>query len=125
MLPLFVFVLGAQAALTHAGLGLAGAIVLLEALMLNFDKVPFTCSYVPTENMKAFAPVYVIAFLIGASRFGRMESEALTSGNAVAALLTLALLFAILRVWSIKRARLPSVDFDESPATYQRLGLDR
>ena len=35
LLPLFVFVLGPQLALMHAALGLAGAIVLLEALMLT------------------------------------------------------------------------------------------
>ncbi|MDO8795195.1 MAG: hypothetical protein Q7J25_11305 [Vicinamibacterales bacterium] len=124
LLPLFVFVLGPQRALMHAALGLAGAIVLLEALMLNYDKVPFTCTYVPSENMKALAPIYAVAFLIGASRFARMQNDALASGSAISALLTLAVLFAILRVWSLKRARLAHVEFDEAPATYQRLGLD-
>ena len=125
LLPLFVFVLGQPRALLHALLGLAGAIVLLEAVMLTYDKVPFTCTYVPTENMKALAPLYAIAFLIGAARFARMEHDALVSGNPVSALLTLAILFVILRVWSIKRWRRPAVEFDEAPATYQRLGLDR
>lgn len=124
LLPLFVFVLGPQRALMHALLGLAGAIVLLEALMLTYDKVPFTCTYVPTENMKALAPIYTIAFFIGVSWFARMQNDALLNGHAIDALLTLAVLFAILRVWSLKRTRLPSVEFDEAPASFQRLGLD-
>jgi hypothetical protein len=32
--------------------------------------------------------------------------------------------FAALRVMSLKRARLPYVEFDEVPGTFQRLGLD-
>ncbi len=67
----------------HAALGLAGAIVLLEALMLNYDKVPFTCTYVPSENMKALAPIYVIAFLVGASLFARMQNDALQGTSAI------------------------------------------
>lgn len=124
LLPLFVFVLGPQRALMHAGLGLAGAIVLLEALMLNYyDKVPFTCTYVPTENMKALAPLYAIAFFIGAAQFARMQNNALLSGNPIRVLITLAILFAILRVWSMKRARRRDIEFHEAPASYQTLGL--
>jgi hypothetical protein len=39
-----MFVLGPRLALIHAALGLAGAIVLLEALMISYDKLPFTCT---------------------------------------------------------------------------------
>ena len=124
LLPLFVFVLGAQLALKHAALGLAGAIVLLEALMLTYDKVPFTCTYLPSENMKALAPVYAIAFLVGASLFARMQYDSLQGTSALTSLMTLAVVFATLRVMSLKRARLPYVEFDEVPATFQRLGLD-
>jgi hypothetical protein len=124
VLPLFVFVLGIPLALMHAALGLAGAIVLLEALMLTYDKVPFTCTYLPSENMKALAPVYAIAFLVGASLFARMQYDALQGTSALTSLMTLAVAFATLRVMSLKRARLPYVEFDEVPATFQRLGLD-
>ena len=124
LLPLFVFVLGPQSALLHAALGLAGAIVLLEAIMVNYDKVPFTCTYVPTENMKALGPIYALAFFAGASMFARMQYNALQGANMTRALVTLAILFAIFRVMSVRRARLRYVEFDEAPATYQRLGLD-
>jgi hypothetical protein len=123
LLPLYVFVLGSQQALLHAGLGFAGAIVFLEVLMQNYDKVPFTCTYLPTENMKALGPIYTVAFFVGASMFARMQYSALHSGNPTRALLTLAALFVVVRVISLKRARLPYVEFDEAPATYQQLGL--
>jgi hypothetical protein len=125
VLPLFLMVLGPQVALMHLGLGLAGAIVLLEALMVSYEKVPFTCTYLPSESMKALAPIYGIAFLIGASIFARMQYGALQGSSGMKTLLTLAAAFAVLRVMSVTRARLPYVDFDEAPMTVQRLGLDR
>ena len=116
--------MGPPLALIHAALGLAGAIVLLEALMLSYDKVPFTCTYVPSENMKALAPIYAIAFVVGAVNFAGMQDRALRSGNPARVLLTLATALLILLVISAARTRLPDVEFDESTVTYQRLGLN-
>ena len=124
LLPLFVFALGPWLALGHAALGLAGAIVFLEALMLTYDKVPFTCTYLPSENMKALAPVYVIAFVIGATIFARLQYDALYGVGVISTSVTLVVAFAALRLASLARKRLPRVDFDEAPATFQRLGLD-
>ena len=124
LLPFYMFVMGPALALMHAGLGLAGAVVLLEALMVSYDKVPFTCTYVPSENMKALAPIYAIAFVIGAVNFAGMQNTAMQSGNPARLLFTLAAAWVILRVMSVKRARLPHVEFDEAPATYQQLGLN-
>lgn len=124
LLPVYVWLFGLRLALLHAALGLAGAIVLLEALMVAYDKVPFTCTYVPSENMKALAPVYAIAFVTGASLFARMQHGALRSGRVIWLLAMLAGAFAILRIMAVTRARLPWVEFDEAPATLQRLGLD-
>ena len=124
LLPLYVWLFGLQLAVVHAVLGIAGAIVLLEALMVAYDKVPFTCTYVPSENMKALAPVYAIAFVVGASLFARMQHGALHGGSAIGLLVMLAVAFAILRIIAVTRARLPWVEFDEAPATLQRLGLD-
>ena len=123
LLPLFVFVLGLRLALAHAGLGLAGAIVFLEALMLHYDKAPFTSTYVPSEHAKALVPIYAIAFLIGASVFARMQSDVLRGEGAMTAMITLAALFAVLRLLSVTRPRLGPVDFDAAPATFQGLGL--
>ena len=123
LLPLFTDVLGPQMALMHAGLGLAGALVLLEALMVTYDKVPFTCTYLPNEN-KALVPIFGIAFMVGALNFARMQYAALYGGGALRAVIVLSAAFVILRVMSVKRTRLPHVEFDEAPATYQRLGLN-
>ena len=123
LLPLFVYTLGPPRALLHAALGLAGAIVMLEALMLHYDKVPFTCTYLPNENMKALVPIYALAFMIGASIFARMQYDALHD-TPVTLLVTLLIVYAAVRLLSVTRARLPDIQFDEAPATFQRLGLD-
>ena len=123
VLVLDTFVLGPWLALEHAGFGAAGALVVLEALMLSYDKVPFTCSYVPNENMKALGPLYLLMFLVGAFWFASMESAALMAQTPVWLLTVLAGLFATLRVFSLSRRRLAAVDFDEVPASTQKLGL--
>jgi hypothetical protein len=117
-------VLGPWMAVQHAVMGAAGAIVVLEALMLGYDKVPFTCSYLPNENMKALGPLYLLIFMIGATSFARMESAALTAQSFGWLLTVLALLFASLRGFSLTRHRLMPVDFDEVPASTQKLGLN-
>ncbi len=124
LLPFFIGVLGMPLALAHALLGLAGGVVLLEGLMLQYDKVPFTCTYVPDENIKALAPLYAIAFLIGASMFARVQSRALYEGRAMTAVVLLTVTYAVLRAISETRRRPPHVEFDEAPATVQRLGLN-
>jgi hypothetical protein len=123
LLPLDAYVLGMPAALLHAALGLAGAIVFLELLLNTYEKVPFTCTYLPSENMKALVPIYAAAFLIGAANFARMQVEAMVSGDPTRILITLAVLFVVLRVASLRRVRRPLVEFDEAPSTFQRLGL--
>jgi hypothetical protein len=122
-LPLFVYVLGPWPALAHAAMGLAGAIVLLEALTAGYDKVPFTCTYLPDGRIKAVGIPFILMFVMGASSFAGMEREALQGGGVTRLFITLGVLFVILRVMAISRSRLPNVEFDEAPATLQRLGL--
>ncbi len=117
-------ILGPWLALQHAALGAAGSIVLLEALMVGYDKVPFTCSYLPNENMKALGPLYLLMFMIGATSFARMESAAITAQSFTQPFVVLAILFGILRGFTLTRHRLAPVDFDEAPATTQKLGLN-
>jgi predicted neutral ceramidase superfamily lipid hydrolase len=74
--------------------------------------------------MKALAPIYAIAFIVGASMFAQMQHQFLEGAGSTRTLLTLAVVFAIVRVITVKRARLPYVEFDEAPVTFQRLGLD-
>ena len=124
VLPLFWFYLGFGLAVAHALLGFAGAFVVLEVLLLSYEKVPFACTYLPSENMKTFAIPYVVIFLIGASAFARMERTALQSPGATTRLLLfLATIVVVMRIASSRRAARPPIDFDEAPATTQRLGL--
>ena len=116
--------LGPWIAAQHAALGAAGAVVLLEALMLGYDKVPFTCSYVPNDNMKALGPLYLLMFMIGALSFANMQSAAIVGQTPGWLLTVLAVLFIALRGFSLTRHRLLPVDFDEVPATTQQLGLN-
>jgi hypothetical protein len=123
VLPLFVYVLGTPRALLHGALGLAGAIVFLELVMHGYDKVPFTCTYLPSENMKALAPVYAIAFALGTAGFARLQHSALHGGSAISLVLLLAVVFVVLRVVTRMRPRQGLVDFDESPVTFSGLNL--
>ncbi len=124
VLPLFAFFMGVALAAAHALIGLAGAAMVLEALLCSYAKVPFTCTYLPNEDLKALAIPYVVIFLFGASAFARMEQAALQ--EPVAAIRLLGLLATIgvgLRLAGRReRPRLP-MDFDEAPTTTQRLGL--
>jgi hypothetical protein len=123
-LPLFVFVLGPALALAHAAIGLAGAIVLLELLLAGYEKVPFTCTYLPNDNIKLLAPLYVVMFLMGSSIFAGLERSALQSvGAALRLLLFLGVTFIVLRIAAARRRQILPVDFNEAPATTQRLGL--
>ncbi len=122
--PLFAFALGPRLAIAHAALGLAGAIVLLEAVMLQYDKVPFTCTYVPSEHAKVMAPIYTLAFFVGLSVFVRLQHAALAGTGVVAVLVTLAVVFVVLRLILVMRPRVPPVEFDEAPAGFQGLGLN-
>jgi hypothetical protein len=123
-LPLVVFVAGLRVGLLHAAFGFGGAIVLLEALLLGYHKVPFTCTYLPDEHAKLIGPVYVVAFFTGASFFARMESAALQSSDAAIRLVLLLIgLFALCRVMSLRTPRIGPMEFNEAPVTTQRLGL--
>jgi hypothetical protein len=124
VLPLFWFYLGFGLAVAHAFLGFAGAFVVLEVLLLSYEKVPFACTYLPSESLKTFAIPYVVIFLTGASAFARMERTALDNpGATVRLLLFLATIIVLVRIAAGRRATRPPIDFDEAPTTTQRLGL--
>ena len=123
VVPPIAFAGGVSFAAAHALLGVAGAVIFLDALMLSYDKVPFTCTYLPGDNMRAVVPIYAIAFLIGASLFARLEIAILTGTSSVAGVTLLAAIFAALRIASALRPRLADIDFNEAPSSIQGLGL--
>lgn len=123
VLPPIAFAAGIPFAAAHALLGIAGAAIVLEALMLSYDKVPFTCTYLPTDNMRAMAPVYALAFLIGASLFARLELAILTGTSSRAGVAFLVALFIALRIAAVFRKRVADIDFNEAPVSFSELGL--
>ena len=123
VMPPIIAVGGLAIAAAHAAIGLLGAAIVLEAMMLSYDKVPFTCTYVADENVKAVAPLFVIAFIIGAAQFARLELAMLRGGFAVNGGVALAILLVALRVISMRRTRITRIDFNEGPAALHSLGL--
>jgi hypothetical protein len=121
VVPLVAFVADITTAMAHAAIGLAGAMVFLEALTCGYDKAPFTCNYVPSSG-KGALPIFVLAFLIGANLFARLELSMLSGANTIAGAVLLVVLFGGLRVASIRR-RDPQMDFNEGPETFSQLGL--
>jgi len=67
-------------------------------------------------------PIFVLAFLIGANLFARLELSMLRGTSTVAGVVLLVVLFGGLRVASIRR-RDPQMDFNEGPETFSQLGL--
>lgn len=125
LLPVIAVAGGLQIAIAHAVLGLLGAAIMLEALMLMYDGVPFACSYLPGDNMRVVAPIYSAAFLIGAVMFARLELAILNGTFTIPGIAGLMLLLVSLRVASTRRRRVAQVDFAETPVTFQQLGLHR
>lgn len=121
VVPFVALVGETKAALMHAAIGLAGAIVFLEALMVGYDKAPFTCNYVPSSG-RGFLPIFGIAFFVGANLFARLQLSMLQGTAVVSGAVLLLVLFGGLRVASITR-RDPRVDFDEGPDGFNQLGL--
>ena len=106
----------------HAALGFGGAVVLLDALLLTYHDVPFTCAYVPSENMKALGPIYVVVFTFVSVSFAKAEVAALDRSGLAAFVVVLAVAFAACRIATVRRRR-PPIEFDQRPATLQRLEL--
>ncbi|HEX6163114.1 MAG TPA: hypothetical protein VFZ31_07105 [Vicinamibacterales bacterium] len=121
VIPLVAWIAGIETALAHAALGMLGAAIVVESLMLGYDKAPFTCNYVP-GGAKALVPILVLAFFVGANIFARIELWTLDGSNVVRNVVLLLAIYGGLRIASMLR-RDPLVDFDEGPETFNQLGL--
>ena len=120
-MPLVVAVADMQVAIEHALLGVFGATILMEVLMLGYDKAPFVCNYV-AGGAKALVPILTIAFFIGANVFGRLELSVVNGVNVFRNLLLLVVIYGGLRVASLMQ-RDPQIDFNEGPDGFNQLGL--
>jgi hypothetical protein len=76
--PLLTLAWGWQTAAIHTGIYLVETWLLLEIMMRNFHKVPFTCSWMPGQgNLKVKLGAYWILFGGVSSTMGAIEAYAL------------------------------------------------
>jgi hypothetical protein len=68
-------------AIFHLAFGLAAAVVLTELFFFKFNKVPFTCSYLPAKSHLAFlAAAYLYGFTVYSFTMGSLERWVWDSG---------------------------------------------
>jgi hypothetical protein len=74
LLPLHVLFWGWRTALLHMLFGTIISWLLVDVLLVSFDKFPFTCSYVPGKaNLKVSWPLYLFGFTTYVSAFLTLE----------------------------------------------------
>jgi hypothetical protein len=61
LLPFHVIALGRQTAIVHFAFGLLSALVLREAVLLEYRRLPFAASYVPQGTIATHAGLFVFA----------------------------------------------------------------
>ena len=117
---------GAWIAAAHSLAGLLLAVVVRDALFLNYRQVPFACSYTPIENPKLVWPAGLATGLLITYGFAAIEARALQTPPATMVLVTTltAMILSLRIVDRNGRANGLPVDFDERPRpATQRLGL--
>ncbi len=74
LLPVHCFLWSWRLAAAHLLYGATLAVLLAEILLLGFDKIPFTCTYLPGKaNLKLLWPVYLGAFWAYAYAMAKLE----------------------------------------------------
>jgi hypothetical protein len=74
LLPLHVLFWGWRTALLHMLFGAVISWLLVEVLLVSFEKFPFTCSYLPGKaNLKVSWPLYLFGFTTYVSVFLTLE----------------------------------------------------
>jgi hypothetical protein len=126
LLPFHLFALGRQLALIHFAFGLVSALVLREAFLLEYRRLPFAGNYVPDVRLTTYGGVYAFICLAIVYGVAWLEHVALsTTGGTVLLFVVTVTSFAAIRVidmWQRRHSR--EVDLDEvvEPPTV-RLGL--
>ena len=98
LLPLHVLALGWQTATVHFTYGVLSALVLGEAFLLGYRRLPFASSYVPTMDVTTYGGIYAFIGLIAVYTMAWLEHLALrtTIGTVVLFGVT-GTVFAVLR----------------------------
>ena len=74
LLPLHVLFWGWRTAALHMLFGAVVSLLLVDVLLVSFEKFPFTCSYLPGKaNLKVSWPIYLFGFTTYVSAFLTLE----------------------------------------------------
>jgi hypothetical protein len=126
LLPFHLFALGRQVAAVHFTFGLLSALVLREASLLEYRRLPFAANYVPNATITTYVGPCVLGWLISVYTVAWVEHVALRSTSGTIALFVVTLIsFGAIRAIDMWKRRNPGeVDLDElvEPPTL-RLGL--
>jgi hypothetical protein len=127
LFPVYAVLWGWRLALFHLVFGLTLALILVEVLLLNFQKIPFTCSYLPGKaNITLLGFLYWFAFTTYTYTMAALEYRVLHDPVLLALILGVAIpLLAglmIYRNWRLRRGF--AFIFDDQPEPIVRtLGL--
>ncbi len=126
LLPLHVLALGHELAIVHFTFGLLSAFVLGEALLLEYRRLPFASTYVPTETLTTYGGIYAFFVLIAVYTVAWLEHLALSTNRATVVLFVVTgTILAVLRgidVWQRRNQIERELDELVDPPTL-RLGL--
>ena len=116
--PFYTALWGVQASLLHLIFVFTVGGILVEILLLKFQKVPFTCSYLPGKaNLKLYWFPYVASFLLYA--YGMPSMERIMLEYPVRFFIFYTAAFAVLGYLIFRRWQLPlserTVIFEEQP----------
>lgn len=111
LFPVYAALWGFALALFETAFGVVLALILVELLLLNFRKVPFTCSYLPGKaNVVVLGVLYWLAFTIYAYTMARLEYWMLD--DPVRWIAGLVVVFGVLLWLAVYRSRLVARGFD-------------
>lgn len=103
LLPFHVVLWGWPAAAAHLIYGALLSGLLVEALLFRFEKIPFTCSYLPGKaNLKLLWPVYLMAYSTYAYAMSAIECR-LVGRPAGFGILTASLAAGLLAIMYYRR----------------------
>jgi hypothetical protein len=124
LLPLYVWLWGVPNALLHTAVGLGFALIAREILLLDFRKIPFTCSYAPRDgNTKIFWALYIFCYFSLVWTLTNLEMRIFADPWRLAWLAAaVAATFAVRRVLLYREIE-PLQFEDEPEPTVRELGL--
>ncbi len=112
LLPAHALLWGWRIAGAHLVFGLVLSVLLVELLLLNFDKIPFTCTYLPGKaNVKGFWPVYLAAYWMYAHYMAKVEYRLLDRPAGFALFLSAIAAVTVLLRWLRRRQLGPEFRF--------------